>query len=166
MEHVEPAEYPMGMEPTPYSFPGRNRIIAGLSLGTLVIEAPLKSGALITADFALEDGLEVFAVPGSVFSDESAGCNALLAKGQAALATSAEDVLRVLGIIAPVSIELPPPEDPDQAAMWNALSSLPQPLDDLVERAKLPPDRANAALTILELGARARNVGGGQWVRG
>jgi hypothetical protein len=50
--------------------------------------------------------------------------------------------------------------------MWNVLSSLPQPLDDLVERAKLPPDRANAALTILELGARARNVGGGQWVRG
>jgi DNA processing protein len=159
-------EYPMGMEPTPYSFPGRNRIIAGLSLGTLVIEAPVKSGALITADFALEDGLDVFAVPGSVFSDESAGCNALLAKGQAALATSAEDVLRVLGIIAPASIELPPPEDPDQAAMWNVLSSLPQPLDDLVERAKLPPDRANAALTILELGARARNVGGGQWVRG
>ncbi len=92
------SEYPPFTEPRPEHFPLRNRIIAGLSLGVLVIEAPRESGALITADFALEGGREVMAVPGPIFSPQSEGANALIAQG-ARLVQSATDVLEAFGIL-------------------------------------------------------------------
>jgi DNA processing protein len=91
------SEYPPGIEPAPWRFPARNRIIAGLSLATVVVEARERSGALITADFALELGRDVFAVPGEITSGLSAGTNDLLRQGAAPL-TSVRDVLEVLGI--------------------------------------------------------------------
>lgn len=159
------SEYPLSQDPTNYSFPGRNRIIAALGIATVVIEAPEKSGALITADFALENGSDVFAVPGDVFSETSAGCNSIIAKGQAKLAYSADEILSDLRIVPPTATLAPPPEDPDQAAVWGSLTSLPLQFDDIVAKAKLSTERANAALTILELGGRVRNMGAGQWVK-
>lgn len=160
------SEYPPGQEPERHAFPGRNRIIAGLSLGTLVIEAPEKSGALITADFALDEGRDVFAVPGSVFSERSAGCNARIASGQASLVRTPDDVLIGLGIHAPTAptSSFAPPDD-DQAAVWSILTTLPQDLDQLVAKAALPAHKVNAALTMMELAGAARNVGTGEWVK-
>ena len=91
------SEYAPGVEPAPWRFPARNRIIAGLAAATVVVEARERSGALITADFALEAGREVFAVPGEITSALSAGTNALLRLGATPL-TSAEDVLEALGV--------------------------------------------------------------------
>jgi len=91
------SEYPPGTSPSKLTFPARNRIIAGLSLGTLVIEAPERSGAMITARFALEQGRDVFAVPGSISNLNSAGCNKLIKMG-AKPVTRSEDVLESLGI--------------------------------------------------------------------
>ena len=91
------SEYPPGVEPAPWRFPARNRIIAGLALATVVVEARERSGALITADFALELGRDVFAVPGEITSALSAGTNDLLRQGAAPL-TSVRDVLEAAGI--------------------------------------------------------------------
>jgi DNA processing protein len=94
------SEYAPGVEPAPWRFPARNRIVAGLCAATVVVEARERSGALITADFALEEGREVFAVPGEITSALSAGSNALLRLGATPL-TSAEDVLESFGLAAP-----------------------------------------------------------------
>ena len=91
------SEYPAGVEPAPWRFPARNRIIAGLSLATVVVEARERSGALITADFALELGRDVFAVPGEITSGLSAGTNDLLRQGAAPL-SSVRDLLEALGV--------------------------------------------------------------------
>ena len=100
------SEYAPGVEPAPWRFPARNRIVAGLCAATVVVEARERSGALITADFALEEGREVFAVPGEITSALSAGSNALLRLGATPL-TCAEDVLESFGIVA---AERPEPE--------------------------------------------------------
>src|SRR5204862_5845093 len=91
------SEYEQGVAPAPFRFPARNRIIAGLCAATVVVEARQRSGALITADFALEEGREVFAVPGEITSSLSTGTNALLRLGATPL-TAAADVLEALGI--------------------------------------------------------------------
>ena len=91
------SEYPAGIEPAPWRFPARNRIVAGLSLAVVVVEARERSGALITADFALEEGRDVFAVPGEITSSLSAGSNALLKLGAIPL-LEADDVLATLGV--------------------------------------------------------------------
>lgn len=96
------SEYPPGFGPRPEHFPLRNRIISGLSCGVLVVEAPRKSGALITVDFALEMGREVFAVPGPIFSPQSEGTNALIAQG-ARPVQQVEDILEAFGFLVPVS---------------------------------------------------------------
>jgi DNA processing protein len=94
------SEYPPGIEPAPWRFPARNRIVAGLCLATVVVEARTRSGALITADFALELGREVFAVPGEITSGLSAGTNDLLRQGANPL-LAAQDVLDVVGLTRP-----------------------------------------------------------------
>src|SRR5204863_906794 len=96
------SEYAPGVEPAPWRFPARNRIIAGLAVATVIVEARERSGALITADFALEAGREVFAVPGEITSSLSAGTNGLLRLGATPL-TRGEDVFEALGVAPPSS---------------------------------------------------------------
>ena len=118
------SEYGPGVEPAPWRFPARNRIVAGLATATVVVEARERSGALITADFALEEGREVFAVPGEITSALSAGANALLRQGATAL-TSSGDVLEALGVE-----QAAPAEPPGEARALLAL--LPASADELV----------------------------------
>ena len=142
------SEYAPGVEPAPWRFPARNRIIAGLAAATVIVEARERSGALITADFALEAGREVFAVPGEITSALSVGTNALLRVGATPL-TSADDVLESLGIEpAPASeIEL----DEDAAAVLAALASESAAADQLGRLTGLDAATLASALTDLEL---------------
>ena len=134
------SEYEAGVEPAPWRFPGRNRIIAGLCAATIVVEARERSGALITADFALEGGREVFAVPGEVTSALSAGTNSLLRLGATPL-TSSGDVLESLGI---------EPETKERVS-HPILDRLPATIDELVRTTGLDAARVAALLAELEL---------------
>jgi DNA processing protein len=143
------SEYGPGVEPAPWRFPARNRIIAGLCAATVVVEARQRSGALITADFALEEGRDVLAVPGEITSALSEGTNGLLRLG-AAPATRAADVLEALGL---------EPRGPEPTALGVAPSRLLEHLrdgalteDELVRASGLDPAEASAALLELELG--------------
>jgi DNA processing protein len=143
------SEYEPGVEPAPWRFPARNRIIAGLCAATIVVEARERSGALITADFALEEGREVFAVPGEITSSLSAGTNALLRLGATPL-TAAADVLESLGMAAP---EPARPEVGEVAA--SLLERLPASADELVRASGLAAGEVAAALAELEIAAAA-----------
>jgi DNA processing protein len=135
------SEYEAGVEPAPWRFPARNRIIAGLCAATVVVEARERSGALITADFALEEGREVFAVPGEITSALSAGANALLRLGATPL-TAAADVLESFGIQSPV----------DRTSAENPLlDRLPATADELVQKTGLAVGEVIAALAELEV---------------
>lgn len=162
------SEFPLDAMPDKYTFPARNRIIAGLSLCTVIAEAAEDSGSLITAELALEYNRDVCAVPGDIFSPISVGCNDLIRSGQARLVTSGMDVLQEVGIVSrdsakpSVAFEA---DSPDEQSVFDALSSLPSALDDLVIKTKLDAATLNAVLTILELRGVVRNTGSGQWVR-
>jgi DNA processing protein len=138
------SEYEPGVAPAPYRFPARNRIVAGLCLATVVVEARERSGALITADFALEEGREVFAVPGEITSTLSAGTNALLRLGATPL-TSADDVLEALGIEPP----------PREVVRHPLLELLPATADELARATGLAPGELAAALAELEVNGLA-----------
>lgn len=150
------------------NFPARNRIISGLSRGVIVVEAPARSGALITADFAADQGRDVLAVPGSIFSAASAGCNQLLRDG-ARVVTSAQDVLDELGLAQrPVAAEtqqslLLPEEDRRLLAVLNAE---PQHIDEIAEKLARPGPTVSAMLLTLELQGLVRNVGAQHYARG
>jgi DNA processing protein len=140
------SEYEPGVEPAPWRFPARNRIIAGLCAATVVVEARERSGALITADFALEEGREVLAVPGEVTSALSAGTNALLKLG-ATPVTAVADVLQVLGVDASEG-ERPAQVEGAAAAVLAALPGAP---DDVARATGLDAAQVAAALAELEL---------------
>jgi DNA processing protein len=142
------SEYPPGVEPAPWRFPARNRIIAGLALATVVVEARERSGALITADFALELGRDVFAVPGEITSALSRGTNDLLRQGAAPL-LSAEDVLTAIGIAGVPSPE--PPVSPAAGALLAALGEGARGADELVRSSGCTSAEIAAALVELEL---------------
>jgi DNA processing protein len=152
------SEYPPGVAPAPWRFPARNRIVAGLALATVVVEARERSGALITADLALEEGREVLAVPGEITCALSQGTNALLRLG-AVPVTSADDVLEAIGI-EPV----PAPEhEPPRGAPGTVLASIDggaQTADDIARATGLAADAVAAALTELELEALVRASAG------
>ena len=152
------SEYELGTEPAPWRFPARNRIVAGLSLAVVVVEAGQKSGALITADLALEQGREVLAVPGEITSSLSAGTNALLQQGAAPL-TRSRDVLGLLGIDEPAPPDTPALE-PLAAAAVEALAEHPSGADELARRLDSPIGAVNAALTELELEGRVHEASG------
>jgi len=162
------SEFPLDMEPDIYTFPARNRIIAGVSMGTLVVEAPRDSGAIITARLALEYGRDVFAVPGLMFDENMEGCHRLIADGHARLVTTPAEVLSEIGVMHTTddtqrSMFLP--QSDQQAAIYNVLSGMPQSADDISLRTALGAASVATALTLMELAGAARNVGGGQWVR-
>jgi DNA processing protein len=143
------SEYEPGVEPAPWRFPARNRIVAGLCAATIVVEARERSGALITADFALEEGREVFAVPGEITSALSAGTNALLRVGATPL-TAAGDVLESLGIDPPSAVR---PAISDVAA--SMLELLPASVDELVRSSGLSVGEVAAAIAELEIAGLA-----------
>jgi DNA processing protein len=143
------SEYEPGVEPAPWRFPARNRIIAGLTRATVVVEARERSGALITADFALEDGREVLAVPGEITSSLSAGTNALLRVG-ATPATGVADLLEVLGLDAPPPAR-PTTDDPAAEVVLAAVEAGAGTPDELGRATGLAAGELAAALTLLEL---------------
>jgi DNA processing protein len=151
------SEYAPGVEPAPWRFPARNRIIAGLAAATVVVEARERSGSLITADFALEAGREVFAVPGEITSTLSAGTNALLRLGATPL-TSPDDVFESLGIeLAAV----PPPELAETPArVLEALAREPAGVDGLVRETGLDAAAVAMALAELELAGAVAEADG------
>jgi len=140
-----------------WRFPARNRVIAGLSAATVVVEARERSGALITADFALEAGREVFAVPGEITSALSAGTNALLGLGATPL-TAGSDVLETLGLAAPAApaLEL----DEEAAHVLDALAGAAAGVDDLVRGTGLDAATVATALAELELAGAATEAEG------
>lgn len=169
------SEYPLGTPPLSANFPQRNRIISGLSLGTLVVEAALQSGSLITARLALEQGKDVFAIPGSIHSTQSRGCHALIKQG-AKLVESAQDVLEELGAAAPRPHAQGPAPEPDlfdegahlapaQRVLVQALGFDPCSLDALQARTGLDTPHLQAELMGLELQGWVLRLPGGLFQR-
>jgi DNA processing protein len=170
------SEYPLGADALPYHFPLRNRLIAGISLGTLVVEAAVESGSLITARMALEGGREVFAIPGSIHAPQSRGCHRLIQEGAKLVETGA-DVLQELrlsmGAEAPVArlsapraslfasrhddVAAPHPDE----ALLAALGHDPVTFDVLSARTGLPSDRLAGRLLELELAGQVQRLPGG-----
>lgn len=160
------SEYPPGTMPTPNNFPPRNRLISGLSLGVLVVEAAPKSGALITADFALEQGRDVFAVPGSVFSQRSDGTNQLIRNG-ALLVRHADDVLEALNLqSAAVQQEVAAviPESDEEATLLRLVEDEPRHIDEIQRDSRLPMPTVSATMALLELKGYVRQTQGMHYV--
>ncbi len=162
------SEYPPLFPASKYTFPTRNRIVSGLSLGTLVIEAGIKSGTLITANYALEQNREVFAVPGNIFSPKSDGTHQLIKNG-AQIVTSADDILEALNF-APIQgnlFEQSGPEftDPEEELIYKKLSLDPIVIDKLAKLCKLDTSTVTTKLSLLELKNLARNIGGGRFIK-
>ena len=162
------SEYPLGTPPLAGNFPKRNRLIAGLAQGTLVVEAALQSGSLITARLAAEQGKEVFAIPGSIHSPQSRGCHALIRQG-AKLVETAQDVLEELrwpgGGATPANVAPPSatPADPD--GLLAALGADPVSLDALQARTGLDTPTLQARLLALELDGLVGRLPGGLFQR-
>lgn len=165
------AEQPPGAEPLARHFPSRNRIIAGLSLGTVVVEAAPRSGSLITARIAAEAGREVMAVPGSPLDPRAQGCNLLIREG-ATLVQNIEDILEAIrpidarAVRSPVSgFESEPPVEPDDAErrrIERLLGPVPVPVDELIRQAGLPAAAVLLVLLELELAGRLDRHAGGR----
>lgn len=162
------SEFPIGTSPLAGNFPQRNRIIAGLARGTLVVEAALQSGSLISARLAAEAGREVFAVPGSIHAPQSRGCHALIKQG-AKLVETVDDILEELRPTASRRAAPPPPvsseggDEPDEApgdSLLDALGHAPVSLDALVARTGMPVPALGAALLELELAGRVARLPG------
>ncbi len=149
------------------NFPARNRLISGLALGVVVVEAPMRSGALITVDFAADQGRDVFAVPGSVLSPASAGCNRILRDG-ARPVRSADDVLEDLRLgEAPQQIPLESPAalDEDSRRILSTLTAEALHIDEIGAVAGIPIASLSALLMTLELQGFVRNVGAQYYAR-
>lgn len=188
------SEYPPGTEPLPAHFPIRNRIMSGLSIAALVVEAPVRSGALITAGMALDQGRDVFAVPGPIYAENSKGCNRLIRDG-AGVAAEPWDILRdyeaqfpgkLRGTTrsAPEPLETQPgqmvetaePAMPslslkgagltdDQILLLRTLTDQPMLTDDLIELTELPTRRVLSALTMLEIDQYVTQCSGKRYMR-
>jgi DNA processing protein len=161
------SEYPLNTPSLKHHFPARNRILAGLAKGTLVIEAPLKSGALITAHYALEEGRVVMAVPGSIFRSTSQGTINLLKQG-AQLIVSSQDVLDALNleviISSPSSLSFSP-QSKEEEIIYQSLSSSPQNIDEIIRKTNLKTNQVLAIITFLELKGIIKKTGPNQYVK-
>ena len=188
-EGVMISEFALGSKPVSYHFPKRNRIISGLSYGTLVVEAALKSGSLITARTAMEQGREVFAVPGSIHNPQAKGCHQLIKQG-AKLVESGQDILEELStnlseeLLGQKTAKVLPKQSSDNAQldMLNAIENAnnrqdnksdtgllafieydPVSLDELVVMSKLPVSSIQSELMLLELSGEVEAMSGARW---
>lgn len=166
------SEYPLGMPPLKQNFPMRNRVISGLSLGTLVIEAAEKSGTLITANCALDQNREVFAIPGSIYQTSSAGTNWLIKKG-AKLVTTINDILEELNIeFSPSSTVNPAAEFdaksaayPEESLILSVLSKNPLHVDKIINLTHLDTAIVSATLSLMEIKGLIKNLNGMNYIR-
>lgn len=167
------SELPVSTPPDPRNFPPRNRIISGLSLGVLVVEAALKSGSLITAKWALEHGKEVFAMPGPVDSAYSRGTHQLIKEG-AKLVECTDDIIEELGPLAESfktknGLELQDPRslrlNGQEAKIYSALSNFPLNIDEIIEATKLPASVVASTLMILEIKRAVKQLSGKRFVK-
>ena len=161
------SEYPPGTAPEGHHFPARNRIIAGLAMGVIVIEAAERSGALITANFAADQGKEVFALPGDTHRKTSRGTNRLIQDGAHPL-LDAKDVIEVLNLF-PIELggveKADMPEDIVQIALLELLKDEPAHIDSLYQRSGLPIQEIQVALSMLELQGAIKPLGGMRYMR-
>jgi DNA processing protein len=181
------SQFPPGIGPLAGNFPARNRVISGMSLGTLVIEAGLRSGSLITARLASEQGRDVFAVPGSVHNPQARGCHRLIREG-AKLVETAEEVAEELAplarqladdieqLLAPRPPDLSAPlvesdqsphmdDDPEYRRLLEAVGFDPTPVDEIIRRSQLTPAAVSSMLLMLELDGRVSAHAGGRYSR-
>ncbi len=161
------SEFPIGTKSFKSNFPQRNRIISGLAMGTLIVEAAEKSGSLITAKHALEQNREVFAVPGSVFSATSSGPHLLISQG-ATLVTSADDIIASLNMQQSTNIyarKEKTPDDPLHEEIYSLIGNEPIHTDDIVKQSKLDARKIHSILVTMELKGYLKDVGGGHYVR-
>ncbi|MDX1573616.1 MAG: DNA-processing protein DprA [Methylophaga sp.] len=169
------SEFPLGTPPLAENFPRRNRIISGLSLGTLVVEAALRSGSLITARMAMEQSREVFAMPGSIHNPLARGCHQLIREG-AKLVETAEHIIEELGALAEFAQIADPPtnnqqqsqpvaDDAEYQQLFEHLGFDPVHIDELISRSGLTADAVSSMLLLLELQGRVSALPGGKYTR-
>ncbi len=171
------SEFPPGTAPQAANFPRRNRIISGLALGVLVVEAATRSGSLITARLAMEQGREVFAIPGSIHNPLARGCHRLIRDG-AKLVETADDILEEMAVhLATRPVKSPSPgdgeivdagdhgEDGDYARLREALGHDPVSLDMLVQRSGLTPEQLSSMLLLMELRGQVESLPGGRYMQ-
>ncbi|HLZ56145.1 MAG TPA: DNA-processing protein DprA [Ktedonosporobacter sp.] len=158
--------FPLGVKPEAGNFPARNHLISGLSLGVLITEAPQKSGAIITAGAALNQGREVFSVPGGIFSPGGMGVNKLIQEG-AHPVTNVNDILSSLNLFMipeQAEVQAALPDNEEERALLGVLSHEPSHVDEIIRATTLPAHSVIATLTTLELKGIVRHIGGMQYV--
>ncbi|NOY73244.1 MAG: DNA-protecting protein DprA [Gammaproteobacteria bacterium] len=168
------SEFPLGTAPQRSHFPRRNRLISGLSKGTLVVEAALRSGSLITARFAVDQGREVFAVPGAITNPLARGCHNLIKEG-AKLTETADDIFEEIGSMLSASVRAPSwggneetietSLNQKECAVWRSLGYDPARIDTIIERSKLTAQAVSSTLMDLELRGYITSISGGLYAR-
>lgn len=160
------SDFAPGTVSTPGNFPARNRLMAGMTLGTLVVEAAVESGSLITANLALEFNREVFAVPGSIYSPQSEGCHQLLRSG-AKVVTGVKDILEELRIEEKIANELARtdiPATPEEEKILKIITREPVHIDTLAKKVKLETSIVSGTLAVMELKGMVKNIGGQNYI--
>lgn len=163
------SEFPIHTPPDPQTFPIRNRIISGMSNGLLVVEAGFRSGAILTANLALEQGRTIYAVPGKIDNPLAQGCNRLIQQG-AKLVMSAEDILSELLILLPEKPKLKPPPPPpnlseNELRIYQTLGHDEIHTDQIIEKSGLPPQIVSSTLLALELRRLVKSLPGGFYIK-
>ena len=162
------SEHPLGTRPDAQNFPRRNRIMSGMTLGTVVIEGSETSGALITARHAIDENREVFAVPGNIFSPSSRGTNRLIKDSSAKLVLDYQDVLEELNLsTVGQQLEMAAlfPQDDEETEVLRFVTYDPVHIDEIIRTAGLPISTVSGALAMMELKGLVKQVGGMNYIR-